>query len=392
MDRANETYLDPNTSWLVDPKAQLICRLIADAGYQVFFVGGCVRNAVLQHPDSDVDISTDALPQTVMTLAKIAGLKALPTGIEHGTVTVIVGETPFEITTFRRDVATDGRRAVVAFSQDISEDAVRRDFTMNALYATPDGRLIDPLGGLPDLIARHIRFIQDPVARIQEDYLRILRFYRFFAWFGNVEAGFDPDAINAIAQNIDGVETLSAERIGQEMRKLLSSPDPGFALAGMCSTGVLPILLPGADDRWIGMIAHAEHTLGLAPDWIRRLAVLGCENVVHRLRLSKVEARKYAVSREVGFGSMPLHEVAYRHGETIAQSALLLRAAMSEQPADGAKLTPISTAARATFPIKASDLIADYQGPALGKKLTELEQIWIDSGFMLKKNELLNHG
>jgi poly(A) polymerase/tRNA nucleotidyltransferase (CCA-adding enzyme) len=258
---------------------------------------------------------------------------------------------------------------------------------MNALYATPEGQLIDPLGGLPDLLARRIRFIKDPHARIQEDYLRILRFFRFFAWFGEVSAGFDPDTLDAITQNSGGLETLSAERIGQEMRKLLAAP----ALAGMRSTGVLQALLPGADDKWVGVIAHMEATLGLGPDWIRRLAILGGQDVAGRLRLSKAEARAHGLAQDVGYGAMPLGEIAYRHGVSTAQTALLLRAAMSEQPPDAAMLPDLNEAAHATFPLKAADLMDHFQGAALGAKLAELEQLWITSGFKLKKDELLNH-
>jgi poly(A) polymerase/tRNA nucleotidyltransferase (CCA-adding enzyme) len=281
---------------------------------------------------------------------------------------------------------------VVAFSGDIAEDAVRRDFTMNALYATPEGKLIDPLGAMPDLTARRIRFIEDPHARIQEDFLRILRFFRFFAWYGQKDQGFDTEAMDAIAQNTDGLETLSAERVGQEIRKLLGAPDPAFALAGMRSSGVLQTLLPGADDKWVGVIAHFEASLGLPVDWIRRLTVLGGEDVETKLRLSKAETRAYLLSRDIGFGSMPLEEVAYRHGETIAQTTLLFRAAMAEQPPDAAVLENITAAKDAKFPVKAADLIETFQGPALGKRLAKLEQLWIDSGFALKKSELLNHG
>lgn len=391
MDRTDD-ILPSATSWLNDPDAQSVCQVLSKAGHQVLFVGGCVRNAVLGYPDSDVDISTDARPDVVIQLAQDAGFKALPTGIDHGTVTVIAGEQPFEVTTFRRDVATDGRRAVVAFSDDITDDALRRDFTMNALYATLEGQLVDPLGGLPDLRARRIRFIENADARIKEDYLRILRFFRFFAWYGETDQGFDPEAMDAIAQNIAGLETLSAERIGQEMRKLLAAPDPAFALAGMRSTGTLQAILPGADDKWIGVIAHMEADHDLKIDWIRRLAVLGGEDVEIKLRLSKAETRAYLLSRDVGFGPMPFHEVAYRYGETIAQTALIFRAAMAEQPPNPADLKVITDATTVIFPIKAADLMNDLQGPALGKKLFELEQVWIDSGFALKKSELLNHG
>ena len=392
MERTDDIIIPPETQWLTDPDAQTVCRVIAGGGHKVLFVGGCVRNALFGLQSSDVDISTDALPNQVIVLAKRAGLKAIPTGIDHGTVTLVVNGAPFEVTTFRRDVATDGRRAVVAFSDDISDDAGRRDFTMNALYATPEGRLIDPLGGLPDLLARRIRFIESAEARIKEDYLRTLRFFRFAAWYGDPDAGLDVDAMSAMAQNLDGLGTLSAERVGLEMRKLLAAPDPAPALAGMRSTGVLHRILPGADDRWIAPIVHLENLLDLTPFWACRLAALGGSDVPERFRLSKIETRMYDLLRDVAFGPMPLAELAYRHGAKAAQSSLLLRSALAETPPDSAQLDVISAAADAVFPVESKDLIPEYEGPALGQRLAELEQLWIDSEFSAKKDALLNHG
>ncbi|CAN0587043.1 unnamed protein product, partial [Ectocarpus sp. 12 AP-2014] len=196
-------------------------------------------------------------------LARVAGLKPVPTGIDHGTVTVVADHDPFEITTFRRDVETDGRRAVVAFADTLDEDAKRRDFTMNALYARIDGTVIDPLGGLPDLRARRVRFIGDATDRIREDYLRSLRFFRFHAWYGNPDNGMDSDALAAIASHLDGLESLSRERVGAEMVKLLAARDPAPAVAAMRATGVLGRLLPGADDRALAPLIHLEDVLGL---------------------------------------------------------------------------------------------------------------------------------
>ena len=188
MGRSNDIVIPADTPWLKDTRAQRVCRVLGDAGHQIYFVGGCVRNALLGLPDSDVDMSTDATPTRVMALASDAGIKAIPTGIDHGTVTLVVNGAPFEVTTFRRDVATDGRRAVVAFSTDIADDAARRDFTMNALYADAAGRLIDPLDGIEDLHAGRVRFILNPDDRIKEDYLRTLRFFRFSAWSNAVHS------------------------------------------------------------------------------------------------------------------------------------------------------------------------------------------------------------
>lgn len=212
--------------WLTNPATQAVCAALEAGGAQALFVGGCVRNALMGVPVSDIDISTDAVPERVIVLAEAAGIKAVPTGIDHGTVTLIKDGIPHEVTTFRKDVETDGRRAVVAYSTCIEEDAARRDFTMNALYARSDGTVLDPLGGLPDLRARRVRFIGDAGDRIREDYLRSLRYFRFHALYGCDELGFDPEALAAIAGNLDGLATLSRERVGAELLKLLSAPDP----------------------------------------------------------------------------------------------------------------------------------------------------------------------
>ena len=235
--------------WLQDPAAQAVFAMLESAGYQALAVGGCVRNHLLGVPVKDVDIATDARPEQTMELARKAGLKPVPTGIDHGTITVVSAGTPFEVTTFRRDVATDGRRAVVAFSTNLTEDARRRDFTMNALYCTRSGHLVDPLNGLPDLRARHLRFIDDASLRLTEDHLRALRFFRFYALYCDPVQGPDPEALAAIAANLDGLARLSKERIGAEMRGLLGAPDPAPALAIMQQCGVLARVLPGAYPR-----------------------------------------------------------------------------------------------------------------------------------------------
>ena len=235
-----------DADWLRSQATQKVFALLGDAGHQVFAVGGCVRNSLLNERVRDIDLATDARPERVLGLAKSAGFQAIPTGISHGTVTVLSDGVAFEITTFRRGVETDGRRAVVAFSDRIEDDARRRDFTMNALYADAEGRVHDPLGGLPDLEARRVRFIEDPVQRIREDYLRSLRYFRFHAWYGSAEEGFDPEALDAIARNLDGLAALSRERVGAEVKRMLDASDPAMALAGMRNTGVLAAILPGA--------------------------------------------------------------------------------------------------------------------------------------------------
>lgn len=373
-----------SASWLRDDAAQRVCKLLTHAGYQAWFVGGCVRNELLGAPVADLDLSTNALPQTVMELAKAAGLKAVPTGIDHGTVTLVVNDTPFEITTFRHDVATDGRRATVAFSDNMLDDARRRDFTINALYAAPDGEVTDPLDGLPDLTARRIRFIQDADLRIKEDYLRILRFFRFYAWYGDVNEGPDRDGLAACADNIEGLQSLSVERITAEMLKLLAAPDPAPAMAAMASTGALAQVLPGAENGALAVLVHLEQSLGIAPDPLRRLAVIGGDPA-QALRLSNAQTRALG---HINAGLSPI-ETAYRHGETAGRDVLLVQSATLGQPVDQAVLASIADAAGQVFPLKAADLMPALSGPALGKALQEAEARWIASGFTLTKADLL---
>lgn len=375
--------------WLTRKSTQQVCAMLTDAGHQAYLVGGCVRNALLGAPVSDIDISTDARPERVITLAKAAGLKAIPTGQEHGTITVIAGGIPHEITTFRKDVETDGRRAVVAFSDNLEDDAQRRDFTMNALYCKADGTVVDPLGGLADLNARRFVFIDDADLRIREDYLRILRFFRFNAWYGDPNAGLDPDALAAISANSAGIETLSKERVGAEMMKLLSALDPSPAVAAMRQCNVLSEVIQGADDKALAPLVHFEDEVGVAPDPIRRLAALGGVDVDISLRLSKKSAALLALLREQIGSMMTTSEMAYRHGADAALSVMLLRSAMFEQPLPVGLEQDIEKGATAEFPIKPADLMPDYQGKALGDRLRLLEEKWISSGFTLGRDPLL---
>ena len=374
--------------WIKAEGLQTVLALLTRKGYCTYLVGGCVRDALIGEPIADVDIATDALPEKVAELATEARLKIVPTGIEHGTVTVIVQGAGYEITTFRRDVETDGRRATIAYASDITDDAARRDFTMNALYADADGRVVDPLGGLADLLARRVRFVGDAEARIREDYLRILRFFRFHAWYGDSLAGMDPDALAACAANSDGIARLSRERIGHEMRRLLAAPDPVAAVAAMQVSGILGQVIPGADSRALGPLVHLETPLG--PNWLRRLAALGGTNLAEALRLSAAEAKRLNNLNEGVEGTKSASELAYRLGSDTAQDIILLRSAKLEAPLPPAWHEAIETGARARFPVKAADLMPDLSGPELGVKLAELESRWIASGFELSREQLLS--
>jgi poly(A) polymerase len=338
-------------------------------------------------PVGDIDIATDALPKTVSDIAEKAGFKVIPTGIDHGTVTVIAGGIPHEVTTFRRDVETDGRHALVAFSDDLTEDAARRDFTMNALYAEADGTVIDPLGGLPDLLARHLRFVGDPVARIREDYLRILRFFRFHALYADPEAGLDAEGLAACAANLDGLAGLSRERIGAEMHKLLAAPDPAPATAAMAQAGVLAQILPGADARALGLMVHLES--GTAPDWLARLALLGGEDPAEALRLSRAESGSIQQIRDYIGTPLTPAALGWKLGERVARATILCRAALLEQPLSPNWQSEIIRGTQASLPVTAADLMPALQGPALGEALRKIEVRWLASDLNLSKSDLL---
>jgi poly(A) polymerase len=373
--------------WLDHPGTQALCAALEAAGHKALLVGGCVRNALLDEPVSDIDISTDATPTTVSNLAQAAGFKTVPTGIDHGTVTVIAEGKPHEVTTFRRDVETDGRRAVVAYSSDIGEDAQRRDFTMNALYADRHGAVIDPLNGLSDLQARRVRFVGNPETRIREDYLRILRFFRFHAAYGDPEQGLDPEGLAACAALAEGLESISKERITAELRKLLSAPDPSPAVAAMSHTGILTRCLPGADPRALGPLVHLEG--GHEPRWERRLAVLGASIIGEDLRLSRAEERRVESLRQAASSPHTLAALGSVHGYRLGMDAALVRAASLGTPLPVDWEEDVERGSYTPFPVTAFDLMPALQGKALGAKLDELNDRWLASDLTLTREELL---
>ena len=373
--------------WISQAGTQALCAALTAAGYRALFVGGCVRNALMARAVADIDIATDALPEIVTNIAETAGFRVIPTGIEHGTVTVIAQGVAHEVTTFRRDIATDGRHATVAFATDIAQDAARRDFTMNALYAQADGSVIDPLGGLADLQARHLRFVGEASARIREDYLRILRFFRFYAIYGDPSQGIDAEGLAACAENLEGLADLSRERVGAEMRKLLAAADPAPAIASMAQAGVLAQILPGSSPRALAPLVHLE--AGLPPDWQARLAVIGGEALTEALRLSKAETVTIMQIRdEIGSTATPA-ALGWKFGAQVAQAVVLARAAMLEAPLPSGWQSEIARGAGAALPVTAADLMPALQGPDLGKRLREIEARWLASDLYLGKAALL---
>ena len=378
-------------TWLEDQSTQRICAMLTDAGFQALFVGGCVRNDLLRMRVTDIDIATDATPEKVLEMAQSANIRAIPTGMDHGTITLIGDGKPHEITTFRQDIATDGRRAVVAFSTDIHDDAKRRDFTINALYATADGRLIDPLHGLPDLLAGKVMFIGDPDQRIREDYLRILRFFRFQAWFGDPRKAIDAAGLAACKRNLGSLKTLSRERVGMEVRKLLSAPDPSAAVVAMQQSGVLSVVLAGAETSGLAALVALEQAHNFPPRWQRRLAALGVGDTENSLRLSRFEGRELARLQSAIAAPETPRQLAQRFGESAAVDAVLIKSAHSgsDLPIDLREL--VASGASEMFPISASDLFGVVlAGPEMGRRLELLRNAWIASDMALSRAQLLS--
>ena len=375
-------------TWLTGP-VQRIFSLLEEAGHSIYAVGGCVRNDLMDEPVNDVDLATDALPQQVIDICATAGVKTVPTGIDHGTVTIPLSGQAFEITTFRKDVETDGRHAVVAFSSDIATDAKRRDFTINAIYADRHGTIIDPLGGLDDIDARIVRFIDDPQERIREDGLRILRFFRFFAAYGDPAQGIDPDGLGACASNTELLDNLSAERISAELIKLLGTRDPAPALGAMEASGVLARVMPGATAGAIAPLVHAEGTR--PAHWVRRLAAMGGTAVTERMRLSKADTKRCEAIRDILEGGLGTKVAAYKYGQDCAIDAGLISASMAGAVGDDSLENLASEGAKLKLPIKAKMLLPVIpSGPGLGRTMRRLEEAWIASDFTLDQSELLN--
>ncbi len=363
------------------------------------FVGGCVRDALLGRVIGDIDIATPLEPHTVLAALEAAGLRAIRTGIEHGTVTAISGGRPFEITTLRRDVETDGRRAVVAFTRDWSEDAERRDFRLNALYLDEDGGILDPTGeGVADARAGRVVFVGDPDTRIREDYLRILRFFRFFAWYGRAEA--DPAGLAACAALRDGLKSLSSERVSKELLKLLSADDPRPAVRLMASSGVLGELLPEA--RGVARferLVEVETGQLFTSDPVLRLAALlpddadAVRAAAARLRLSNSIRDRLAASvagEPVLASWMSPREIRraiYRLGPETFRDRVQLAWAGAERTAVHPQWRMLYTYPETwtppAFPISSEDIKAAgvSEGPLHGRVRREVEDWWIDMDF-----------
>jgi len=393
------------TEWMQWPESTALAGVFKKD--ELRFVGGCVRNALLDIPVTDVDAATPLLPDKVMQLLQAAGIKAVPTGIEHGTVTAVIGKKHFEITTLRKDTSCDGRHAVVEFTRDWKEDASRRDFTMNAIYLSPEGEMFDYFGGEADAKAGRVKFIGKPEDRIKEDYLRILRFFRFYAWYGKGEPDFN--ALSACVASAEGLKSLSGERIAQEMFKLLSAPAPYETLGLMRGHEILSRLLGGAVNSLepIARLQRVETMMGRQADVHVRLALLVpgqkmLEHVISAWKLSN-ESKDHLHMLLVLSGRLHI-------GASVSEQKKLLRhlraprfkeLAVLHWALDGdvdasrkqfeAMLKLADTWVIPEFPVTGKDLQAQgmAEGKALGDCLQSLEVTWEESDYRLTKKELL---
>ena len=351
------------------------------------YVGGAVRDTLLGIAVKDIDIATPVEPREVMRRLKAAGIRVIPTGIDHGTVTALLDGGPVEVTTLRHDVATDGRRATVAFASNWQDDAARRDFTINALYADPaTGEISDWFGGLDDLKAGRIRFIGDARERIREDHLRILRYFRFQARFGSQPA--DPASETACAELAATLKGLSRERVGMEIFNLLALPDPAPTVARMAELGVLVVVLPEGDPRPLAALVAEEQRQNVAPDPLRRLAALLpadadlAGQVAARFRLSGAQkkrlisaaGRSHEIPSPEVDGSKSAHALAYRLGMEQALDRLLLT---------GTDIAPLIGWTIPIFPLKGGEIVARgvKAGPEVARILQAVEAQWVEEGF-----------
>lgn len=384
--------------WLDAKPLRKVFAAFEAAHIDVCVVGGAIRNTLIDRRVIDVDLATPALPEAVIQLAKDAGLGAYPTGIDHGTVTLVSHGVGFEVTTLRRDVETDGRHATVAFTRSWNEDAKRRDFTINALYCTSDGTIYDPIGGLADLRRRRVRFIGNPHARIREDYLRILRFFRFSAEYGKGQ--LDAAGLAAAIALKEGLTQLAAERIRAELLKLLAAPFAAEIVRTMHESGILELVLPGSlNPERLGRMQAIESGLGQPPDVMCGLAALAVsapanvEALVERLRLSNAEAAAIRAAVIVNPDIDPARPdaaaraVLYHLGREAFRRAVLVAWARSDaSPADPAWRRRALLADRwspPTMPFGGSDVLAlgVPAGPAVGEVLRAFETWWVTSDF-----------
>jgi len=391
--------IDPTQhGWMTAPETVQVMSALGDAR----FVGGAVRNALLGVPVVDIDIAVPMPPQEALARLKAKGIRTIETGLDHGTVTALAGTHAFEITSLRRDVETDGRHAKIAFTDDWAEDAARRDFTINALYATADGAIFDYATGVEDLIAGKVRFVGEARVRIAEDYLRVLRLFRFHAWYGRGE--IDAESLRAAAEAKDKLKTLSAERIAKELLRLLEADHPGPVLRVMAATGILPELLPAASQLpRLERLVELDGEHGFARDAVLRLGALlpddagAADAAADRLRLSNADRDRLeqALGGEKFSAQLPAPQarrLLYRLGRACFRDKVLLQWAAAPGSAGAWRqlLDMADKWQRPRFPLTGRDVMQAGvpEGPQVGRILAVLEDWWVEDDFSADESAL----
>lgn len=396
--------------WLHEKPLQKLFDILTGNGGEARVAGGAVRNTLMGEIADDIDLCTTLLPEEVVERIEAAKERAVPTGMDHGTVTAVIDGKAFEVTTLREDVETDGRHAVVRFGKDWERDALRRDLTINALYCDREGRVYDPVGGYADILAREVRFIGDAQTRIREDALRILRFFRFFAWYGDGRP--DAGGLKACAANKDLLKSLSAERVWMELKKLLRAIDPSRALLWMRTTGVSAAILPESGkwgmDAIPGLIAHERET-NLEPDAMLRLMAMIRPDpevvlaIADRLSFSNAETERLkswasSSAPKPDISTAELGKLLYRGSQQGMLDAMRLEAVHWKDRGDekaANAMTMLATYAQGwakpVFPVRGRDLKERgmEDGPEMGVHLARLEEAWIESGFALTSDALV---
>ena len=377
-----------NPTWQQDPLLDRIFRLFQQEGYQIFFVGGWVRDQLLGRPASDIDLATDATPTDMIRIFEREDIFYQTVGIEFGTLLV---ELQLSITTFREDVKPYGRKVEVAFCRDLETDATRRDFTINAMYANFEGEIFDPMEGIKDLGKKRVKFIGNPNNRIREDYLRILRFFRFSSIYGDPAQGCDAEGLAAI-KSLPGevLDFLSGFRIKTEIFRLLSARPIYWCLREWQKTATWHWLFPEGKAKNHQLLEILEKQHQIDPNPITSLAVLGTNVNNNRMELNRYDLKELKIISELALNrSQSIEASAYWHGKEITKAIFLTRAILQKEEIPSDFDQRIDSAKDQTFPLRAGDLMPQYKDRELGKALKKLEKDWITSGFSLSKSELL---
>lgn len=363
--------------WMSWPSVRRLFDVFSKENTPLFAVGGSVRDAILGLGPKDVDFATAAAPDQTIAILQTAGIRAVPTGIDHGTVTAVIDGMSHEITTFRADIETDGRHATVVFTKDRQIDALRRDFTMNALYMGSDGQIYDDAGGIEDAQAGRLRFIGDPSARLAEDYLRMLRFFRFSARFSKTAP--DAAALEAIAQAAQGLARVSAERIGSEIVQLFETAAPLSAVQLMQEAGVAAVIFDQTDIARLTRAIALERVLDRPPHAMMRLAVYSQDHLKDRLRLSNAQAKEIEAIQNLRTAPVAPVELGHDWPAPLSGDGLIAMRAFEDRDVSDQDLLDLKFGQDSSCPITAKDFAGFYQGPALGAALKKAKRLWLQS-------------